>query len=89
LEIRFEVPPKVWQKFHQMSSDIGRDVNEVFIEMVEYAYAERTTLTPERRAADEGELEAMLKEAERILATEKAELEVKKAKLEAMKKESK
>ena len=40
MEIRFEVDAKIWQKFEQISGDIGKDRNKVFAEMVEKAHAE-------------------------------------------------
>jgi predicted DNA-binding protein len=40
MEIKFEVPDEVWQKFERLSGDIGKDRNQVFTEIVEKAYAD-------------------------------------------------
>ena len=40
MEIKVDVSPDIWQKFEQMSGDIGRDRNEVFTELVKKAHAE-------------------------------------------------
>jgi len=40
LEMKFDVPPTIWQKFEQMSGDIGRDRTEVITEIIEKAYTE-------------------------------------------------
>ena len=40
MEIKVEVEPSVWQKFEQISNDIGKDRNKVFTELVEKAHAE-------------------------------------------------
>jgi len=42
MEIKVDVPTEIWQKFEQMSGDIGKDRNKVFSELIEKAHAEFT-----------------------------------------------
>jgi hypothetical protein len=40
MEIKFDVSPETWQRFEQISGDIGKDRNEVFAELVQKTHAE-------------------------------------------------